>query len=463
MSGAIHVDSGSGSSHKSSGRESQRAPSAGRERPSTDFDPFRFNVFHPTQGQKEETEPCKCRRCHRGRPSRQDHHERKETQKRNRTSKSNSPMSTSPNSRSPQPRGILRRYPATEDPTPRLRKTVSFERGTKIPDDWDDTSQPDTDAQSGSKARDEVSSDVEAECCFDGLPDFDAQQSYEADQGINSGPPIDGESEVLGERERRPYSHSPARTECRNCCHCPGAARHQKRGRGSPSMRQGRPSSPRTAQVEEGFRSIVHFILLSMHQSWCKGDCGNLSKFVKKMGGCSACRTRQANAGQSTAGALIPNCRTLIHCRKFNHDILAGEGPGFPLPITTDRALRLGYADVYCCSIEAYLTVEEYLAYRACRINELDFGLWIREETVRKQIRNIKQGRTAGPSARRSNAPVFRFLVKLAEEVEMTEMLWMAVMDCAGRSGQPVGEMEASEALEDMAGSWKPRYTWGRV
>ena len=137
MSGAISLTPDDGHSHRSA---SQHLPSKRSRAWSTLSGPFRVNVIAPHRSRKDKHEDCRCRRCNHGRPgSRHDQEQRRSrSSSRSRRSKSTAPRTPT---RSPAPKGILRRN-SSPGVRPSLRKSVSFETGTKVPFDCESDRTP---------------------------------------------------------------------------------------------------------------------------------------------------------------------------------------------------------------------------------------------------------------------------------------------------------------------------------
>lgn len=462
MSGGLHVESESDSGHQSSSssRQTRSSREPSEETCATTAGPFKIGVVQP-QGDQKDGVRCKCRRCHRGRPGSQHDHKHRKSEKHDRSSKSRPP-----HRRTTTPRGILRKEPSNHNVRPKLRKTVSFEDGTKLPHRREErshtSSSDDQRRRSRSKLPRRHSRANKTRSKTEDLTTDDFLASNTQSSGTGEGsstyqsPSSEYEVELPG-LHRCSDPGIPQEARCKSCHHCPVGEPRRKKRRQPSQPSPIRQSSPATEQADERLRSVAHSVLMSTHQSWCRGHCGNFSKFARKMGGCSACRRRRPDTRRTPSSRSIPNCRTLIRCRKFI-DTFSGEETAFMSGENFDRALRFGYTDVYCCAIPASLTVEEYLAYQIQQVDDHDFGVWVRDGIVRKQMETIKRLGSQGVDARVPPGPGRKFFMDLAKEVDKTKRLWMTIMQNARMSGQPWGEVVVIRMLEDMTGRWKPRW-----
>ena len=396
--------------------------------------PFKISVDCSQGCQKADQEYCRCSKCHRGRPgSRHDRHHRRSS--RSSRSRSSSVRTATPKSRSPGPRGILRRNSSKESSRQRLRKSVSFDSGTKIPHDYEEPTgrrSHDRTARTASPDRAYENLDPpellepEAAASPEEFQEAYTQQAKAAAADMAPELPTEIESQDSDAHDSCPHSHGSRSSKCRYCHHCPGNERPSKRDRKKPRTQTWGPQAATLSKQEEQLKSVAHSILLSTHQSWCGGRCGDLSKFVRQRGGCSACGQRSPGVRRTGRGRSIPHCRTLIHCQRLGHGIFPTERFGISAKSMIDRALRLAYADVYCCSVGGYVTPEEYLAYRRSGADDLDIGIWLHSGSVGEHS-------------------------ALAQEVYKTTTIWSRIMERARQDGKVCKEETVLQVLEDMA------------
>ncbi len=434
MSGALLPDVEPTTDRQSSTADAMIITEESPGRWSTIAGPFKINVFDAKESQKAEQEHCMCRRCHRGRPgSRHDRHRTRSS--RSSRSKSGSSRSVKSKSGSPGPRGILRRSLSKEGLRPGLRKSVSFDSGTKIPDDYEESTPTHRDnRRERTRSPERAYEHSHPHKSPNQVPDMTPEECQEAfmqqarAEAADTVPelPTEIESPDSDAHDNFPCSHVAKSSRCQRCHHCPPKEPYRGRGRKKPDMQTRRPETARLSQEEEQLRSVAHSVLLATHQSWCSGSCNDLSKFVQQKGGCFARCQRNPHVRWTGGSWSIPNCRTLIHCHKLGHGIFPAQRSSTPAKAKIDRALRLAYADVYCCYIREYLTPEEYLAYRRGGSNDLDLGLWIQSNSIREHT-------------------------GLAREVRKTVGLWSEIMKGARQSGKHCREEAVLRVLEDMA------------
>jgi hypothetical protein len=433
MSGALLEES---SSSSTTGSPSRR-PETDRtyDRWSRSEAPFKDRVRDPCGATDTR---CHCRRCQEGRGGCR--YEGKHWIGRNN-------LFTSPRSSrssSIKPRGILKRASSESSREPRLRKSVSFEKGTKLPID----------------CQDEV---------YSGLDEYIGRSSGGYERASRKLSP-DANHKLSSKRNQSPprmwrdtvVDDRPSNKTAPNM-RASTANQQQAEGQSDrPKERQDRPSRDRHTQSKPADKPsasssdmtagrVAYEILVATHQHWCRGDCSNRAKFARRMGACRLCRRRPRQ------GTVIPNCRTLIHCVNFADDFL-GEPMHWIWGSNINHAIRLGHVDVYCCGLSEYLTPEEYLAYRTHETDNLDLALWIRDKEVNTRIREIKskgaaalEGKEAGPAS--------GFLLALSNEVERTKMLGITIMKTVrNMGGDTPDDGLIMEVVEKMIKGWTPKW-----
>jgi hypothetical protein len=401
MSGALREESASNSRSSSHSRrpETERT----YDRWSRSEAPFKDRVRDP-RGAADAR--CHCRRCQEGLGGCRYN----EKHWIGRNDSSTSPGSS--RSSSTKPRGILKRGSSESSREPRLRKTVSFERGTKLPTDCQDEVHGYLGRSSESYER--VSREPSTEA--------DHKRSSERNQS----PPRMWRDTIVDDRPSRNRHSQPK----------PADPDRDKTSGASTDMAAGR---------------VAHEILLSTHQHWCHGDCSNRAKFARRMGACRLCRRR------SPQGTQIPNCRVMIHCVNFADDFL-GDPLHWIWGSDINHAIRLGYTAVYCCTLSGYLTMEEYMAYRMHKTDDLDLALWIRDKEVNKQIKEIKSKGAAALEGKECG-PASGFLLAFSNEIERTRMLWTTIMKGVRNMGSPVlDDALIMEVIEKTMKGWTPKW-----
>jgi hypothetical protein len=123
-----------------------------------------------------------------------------------------------------------------------------------------------------------------------------------------------------------------------------------------------------------------------------------------------------------------------------------------------NHAIRLGYTAVYCCTLSGYLTMEEYMAYRMHKTDDLDLALWIRDKEVNKQIKEIKSKGAAALEGKECG-PASGFLLAFSNEIERTRMLWTTIMKGVRNMGSPVlDDALIMEVIEKTMKGWTPKW-----
>lgn len=437
MSGALPAETPR--SLRSSSSEARAEFDAPHNRWSTSAAPFRDKVRDP---QRRNDVHCHCQRCREGRPG---------CRYNNinwiaRNDRSRSPGLS--NSLSTKPKGILKRPSSESINNPRLRKTVSFEKGTKVPLDCED----DMTGRSDDEIR-------RMRNRLEHVGVRPASSVHDKHSRVGDIPSVSNPIRPMREWvSKKNDNHPRSSTKWKL-----GPERYGDSRGASSSDPCGGPieSDPRRAEStmpsqDDRLVSIAHSVLLSTHQSWCNGGCGHRAKFARRMGACRACRRRPQNARPTPGARPTPHCRTLIHCVKFGEDFL-DERVHWIWGSNINRAIRLGYAEAYSCEMAAYLTMEEYIAYQTQQIDNLDLALWLRDEGIQEQISRVRVHGVAAVGVR-TMGPAQRFLVGLAEEVEKTKELWANIIRSARESDRPLSEARVLNVVEDMIRGWRPKW-----
>ena len=459
MSGALPSDSSEDSDYRSSTTSSSRTTGERHTRWSTTEGPVKIDTNHPRRGRAEEYDDRRHRRCYGGKPKSRRDHRHRGSRRASRSREAAPSRHKNHQSRSMTPRGILRNSSSERCTSSRLRKSVSFERGTKMPDDFEEKPEMSSPVEerlpSPRPGGESIHPDIEPKVGPGKPPEaFEEPEMQQSNVELEEAVPVfptDIESPDSDGWHSCQRSHSSKGSKCRRCYHCPESRPHRKKSTKQPRMRTWRPKLSRLSPDEQKLRSVAHSILLSTHQPWCEGDCGNLTRFVRRRGGCLGCGQRIPDANRPSDGRSFPNCRTLIHCHQKGHSIFPTARRIRSFDSVIDQALRLGFADVYCCYVGAFLTPEQYLAYRIGGIDATNIRRWVQDHSIQQQIKAVERLGCQAVRVPDVQIPESRFLVSLAEEVEKTTMLWSRVMECARRNRWPFGETSVLRVLEEMA------------
>lgn len=189
--------------------------------------------------------------------------------------------------------------------------------------------------------------------------------------------------------------------------------------------------------------------LLHNHQTWCRGRCTDVQQFVRKLGACGRCaRSMTEPIHPSARCALMPICRTWIHCcsKAMARDLIFGPGG----PSSSEKALRIGFADAYVCELRGYVGIEAYLAFLRHKVQETMLFDWLLEPNFKMVLdHTARVGELIPDNLGTMECDRLEYLGYVVREAKRTGELWASIVAWFARYDERVNQESIGRLVDE--------------